>query len=168
MTTFFWIIFFIVIVFLMTMILASAAPWLPTRRKDMARVLALAKIRPGEIFYDLGCGDGRLITEAGRAGAKATGFDISLMSYLMARARIMLERSDAEARFKDFFRQNMSSADVIYLFLTPPAMPKIEKKFKAELKKGARVISYAFPVPGLELAAVDKQPGRQTIYSYTA
>jgi SAM-dependent methyltransferase len=160
------IIFFVVIVFLITMILASAAPWLPTRRKDMERVLALAKIKPGEIFYDLGCGDGRLITEAGRAGAKAVGFDISLMSYLMTRARIMLERSSAEVRFKNFFRQDLSKADIVYLFLTPPAMPAVEKKLKTELKNGTRVISYAFSIPGLELIVADKQPDRQTIYLY--
>lgn len=160
------IIFFIVIVFLITMILASAAPWLPTRRKDMARILALAKIKPDEIFYDLGCGDGRLITEAARAGAKATGFDISLMSFLMTRIRIIAERSNAKARFKNFFRQDLSKADIVYLFLTPPAMPAVEKKLKTELKNGTRVISYAFSIPGLELITADKQPDRQTIYLY--
>jgi SAM-dependent methyltransferase len=162
------IVFFVLIAFLATMLLANAAPWLPTHRKDMERILALAKIKPGEVFYDLGCGDGRLITEAARVGANAVGLDISLMSYLMTLIRIMLEHSSAKVRFKNFFRQNLSGADIVYLFLTPSAMPKITAKLKAELKKGSRVISYAFSIPELELITADKQPERQTIYLYTA
>jgi len=160
------IIFLILIAFLVTMLLASSAPWVPTRRKDMGRILKLAAIMPGEVFYDLGCGDGRLIVEASRGGGIAEGFDISLMSYLMSLARIKLEHSSAKVHFKNFFRQNLSNADIVYLFLTPTAMPKIKKKLEAELKKGARIISYAFSIPGLELVTADKQPGRQSIYLY--
>jgi SAM-dependent methyltransferase len=166
MTIFPSIVFFVLIAFLLTMLLASAAPWVPTRRKDMERILKLAKIKPGEVFYDLGCGDGRLVAEAARAGAAATGFDISLMSYLMALARLVAEGSSAKIVFKDFFRQDLRGADIVYLFLTPTAMPKVEKKLKAELKKGSRVISYTFSIPGLALSAVDKQSNRQTVYSY--
>ena len=148
------------------MLLASAAPWVPTRRKDIERILKLADIKPGEVFYDLGCGDGRLITEAARHGAVAVGFDISLMSYLMARSRVALERSGAKVIFKNFFRADLSKADIVYLFLTPPAMPKVKKKLVSELKKGAKVISYAFTIPGLEPAAIDKPTGRQSMYLY--
>jgi len=160
------IVFFILIAFLATMAFASAAPWVPTRRKDMDRVLKLAAIAPGEVFYDLGCGDGRLVVEASRAGAKAIGLDISLMSYLMTLIRIAAERSNAKVAFKNFFRQNLSNASIVYLFLTPSAMPKVKKKLEAELKKGARVISYAFSIPGLDLVTADKPPGRQSIYLY--
>ncbi len=160
------IVFFILIVFLVTMILASSAPWLPTRRKDMERVLKLATIAPGEVFYDLGCGDGRLVVEASRAGAKAVGLDISLMSYFMSLVRVAAARSRAKIAFKNLFRQNLSDADIVYLFLTPPAMPKIKNKLESELKKGARVISYAFAIPGLELVAADQPPNRQSIYLY--
>ena len=166
MTFVFSVIFFILIAFLLTMLLATAAPWIPARRRDMERILALAEIKTGDIFYGLGCGDGRILTVAARAGAVAVGFDISLMSYFMSLIRIALEKSNAKVVFKNFFRQDLSKADLVYFFLTPTAMPKVKNKFEAELKKGARVISYAFSIPGLELVTVDKQPGRQTIYLY--
>ena len=67
MSVFSAIIVFVLLVFLLTMVLANAAPWVPTRRRDMERILALAKIKPGEVFYDLGCGDGRLLVAAARA-----------------------------------------------------------------------------------------------------
>jgi superfamily II DNA helicase RecQ len=84
----------------------------------------------------------------------------------MALARLVAEGSSAKIVFKDFFRQDLRGADIVYLFLTPTAMPKVEKKLKAELKKGSRVISYTFSIPGLALSAVDKQSNRQTVYSY--
>ena len=158
--------FFVLIVFLLTMLAASAAPWLPTRQKDLDRVLALAAIKPGEVFYDLGCGDGRLIVTAAEAGAKATGFDLSLMSYLMAIIRLSAVRSNARVVFKNLFRQNLSGADIVYLFLTPGAMPKIKTKLETEMKKGGRVISYAFAIHGLVPIATDARPGRQTLYLY--
>jgi hypothetical protein len=162
----FTVIFFVLIAFLLTMLLATAAPWVPTRRRDMERILALAEIKPGDIFYDLGCGDGRLITVAARAGAIATGFDISLMSYFMTLIRLLLEKSKAKAFFRNFFGQDLSNADIVYFFLTPTAMPKVKKKLEAELKKGARVISYAFSIPGWEPVIKDTAPGRQNIYLY--
>jgi SAM-dependent methyltransferase len=162
----FSVIFFVLIAFLLTMLLATAAPWIPARRRDMERILALAKIKPGDIFYDLGCGDGRLVTAAARAGATAVGFDISLMSYFMSLIRLALEKSSAKVVFKNFFRQNLSKADIVYFFLTPTAMPKVKKKLEAELKKGAAVISYAFSIPGWEPVKKDTVTGQANIYLY--
>ena len=55
------------------------APWLPTRMKKVRRMLELANVQPGELVYDLGCGDGRvLVTAARRYGAKAVGIEIDL------------------------------------------------------------------------------------------
>jgi hypothetical protein len=88
------------------------------------------------------------------------------MSYFMTLIRIMAARSSAKVGFKNFFRQNLSDADIVYLFLTPSAMPKVTTKLKNELKAGTRVISYAFTIPGLKPETVDKQPGRQSVYLY--
>ena len=164
MTFVFSVIFFILIAFLLTMLLATAAPWIPARRRDMERILALAEIKTGDIFYDLGCGDGRILTVAARAGAVAVGFDISLMSYFMSLIRIALEKSNAKVVFKNFFRQDLSKADLVYFFLTPTA--RVKKKLEAELKKGARVISYTFSIPGWEPVKKDTAPGRPNIYLY--
>lgn len=160
------IILTIAFIFLATMAVASAAPWVPTRRRDVERMLALAKIQPGEVFYDLGCGDGRLIEAAAHAGAKAIGFDISLLPYLITRVRLSLAGSEAKIRFKNLFSQNLSEANIIYLFLMPTAINKAKNKFEKELKKGTRVISYVFPIPGWTPVQVDKPPGCVSIYLY--
>ncbi|MDO8622525.1 MAG: hypothetical protein Q7R80_04815, partial [bacterium] len=66
----------------------SGAPWVPTWRRDVDRFLALAQLRPGERFYDLGCGDGRLVRAAANTGTIATGFECSLLPYLLAKLRV--------------------------------------------------------------------------------
>src|SRR5207249_5169786 len=58
-----------------------AAPYLPTRQKDVERMTALGRINPGELVYDLGAGDGRFLIAAAKRGATAVGFEISLLPY---------------------------------------------------------------------------------------
>lgn len=146
----------------------SAAPWVPTFKSDVERFLRLADIKPGDRVYDLGCGDGRLVAAASAAGARATGFEISLFPFLLAKARgIFLERrGQYEVRFKDFWRADLSGADVVYFFLMPKVYPKLKAKLERELRARTRVIAYVWPIKGWQPVAVDKHRRRPDIYCY--
>jgi len=143
------------------------APWLPTRRRDIERALSLADLKAGETFIDLGCGDGRVVSEAAKRGAQAIGYEIALPLYLAC----ILRRNGRGARyfFKDLFRADVSKADVIYLFGTPPTLRgRLREKLERELKPGARVLSYAFAIDGWTPATVDKPEGTALpIYRYS-
>ncbi len=158
----------IALFFALTALAASSAPWLPTRRKEMERVLEAADLKPGQKFVDLGSGDGRLLLAAARRGALAIGYDLSLIPYMVSRARIIFARSSAKALLRDFHGQNLSDADVIYMFLTPPAMPKLAAKLRNEMKPGAKAVSYCFPLPGWEPRNTLKREGGAAIYVYEA
>lgn len=73
--------------------LHSEAPFVPTGRRDMRRILEIAKIKAGEVVYDLGSGDGRVVREAARRGAKAVGIEQSHMLACWARMIAQLPRS---------------------------------------------------------------------------
>jgi len=160
------ILFIIVFVLVIATALATAAPWVPTRKRDLKRILDLIKIKQGEKFFDLGCGDGRLIIEAAKNGAVAVGLDISPLPYFLTRIRLFFSHSNAKIKLKNLFNQNLSEADVVYMFLMPTAILKVKEKFKKELKKGTRVASYVFPIPGWTPTVVDKPPGDVSIYVY--
>ena len=165
------------LVFLLVVILGtfayggiSAAPWVPIWQRDVDRMLALAAIKPGEIVYDLGAGDGRIvITAAQKYHAQATGFEIAVLPYIIGYIRIQLAgvQKKARLRYRNFYDQDLSAADVIFTFLTPPAMEKLKSKFVKEIKPGARVVSYAFDIKGWEKTKIDKPNEKKAaVYLY--
>lgn len=160
---------FIIILFLFLGTFAyagiKAAPWFPTWSRDIERFLKLAEIKPGDKFYDLGCGDGKLVFAAAKAGAHATGFEISLLPYLIAKIKsFSVEKSSIE--FRDFWNQDLSDADIVYLFLTPKVNPKAKEKLERELKKGARIVAYTWPIEGWQPLKEDFQKGQPPMYLY--
>lgn len=148
----------------------SAAPFVPTRQRDVERMLRLSELKAGELVYDLGAGDGRyVVTAAKRYGARAVGFEISLLPYWIGRFRIWRagQGGRAQLRMQDFFNQDLSAADVVVCFLTPPAMAKLSPKFKRELRPGTRVVSYAFPMHDWTAVLKDKpNPGTMAVHVY--
>ena len=155
-------IFFILIILIFgTMLWAgfSAAPWVPSLKKDISRVIESAQIKPGETVFDLGCGDGRwLIAIAKKTKAdRIVGFEISLLMYAWSRIKILFNNyPQIEIKYKNLFKTDLSQADVILCFLMPRAMKKLENKFKTEMKPGSRLVSYAFSLPGYKPEKVNR------------
>src|SRR3989338_415724 len=142
-----------------------AAPWFPTWSRDLDRFFKLADIKPGQKFYDLGCGDGKIVFAAAKTGAQAVGFEISLLPYLIAKTRSFFVKN-AEIEFRDFWNADISNADIVYLFLTPKVNPKAKLRLEKELKKGARVIAYTWPIEDWPIAKEDLRPGQPPMYLY--
>lgn len=162
-----WIFIILFFIFLGTFAYAGilAAPWFPTWSRDIARFLRLADIKPGQKFYDLGCGDGKLVFAAAGAGAQAIGYEISLLPYLLAIVR-SFSIKNSKIIYKNFWKVNLSDADIIYCFLTPKINPKARDKFENELRPGAKIIAYTWPIDGWQPIKEDIQKGRPSIYLY--
>jgi SAM-dependent methyltransferase len=156
----------VALVFLVTALFASAAPWLPAWKKDTERILKLAAPRAGQKFFDLGCGDGRIVCAAAKTGALATGLELSLFPFILAKARALLAKNSGQILFRDLFRFDLSQADIVYFFLTPPIMPRLRAKLETELRAGTKVISYAFAITGWTPSQIDTIPDGRTIYVY--
>lgn len=147
----------------------SIAPFVQTPLEVAKKMLDLSQIKPGEVLYDMGCGDGRLIILAAKdIGAKATG--IELREDLVERAKTEIKRFNLEDKVKiiqgNFFDVNISDADVVTLYLTSSANERLRPKLEAELKPGSRVISHDFKIPGWKPSAVYDELLGHTIYSY--
>ena len=109
-------------------------------------VLKLAEVRPGDTLYDLGCGDGRIVVEAARRGARAIGVDIDPRQIRLAVQRAEAAKIGERARFitGDLFTLNIGDATVVTLYLGEEVNIRLMPKLRRELKPGTRVVSHEF------------------------
>lgn len=127
-------------------------PWIPTPRDIVELVINIISVGPGDVVYDLGCGDGRIVIEA--AKLKAKGICIELNSELIRMARDQSLRLGLENRIifinDDMANVVLSNATVVYMYLTTKAIEKIKNKLISELRPGTIVVSLDYEVQGLE------------------
>ena len=130
------------------------------------QMLEMADIRPGEVVYDLGCGDGRIpVAAAKRYGARAFGFDIDPV-----RVQESIDNAEKNGvqhlvtiREANIFELDLSGADVVMLYLSrklnAKLIPQLEK-----LKPGSRIVSHDYDIPGVrvqKMVTVRPQHGRE-------
>jgi len=121
-------------------------------------MLKLADLKRGEVLFDLGAGDGRTVTMAAKSfGARAVG--VELREDLAKKALSTIHENGLSDRVTivngDMFTVNLSSADVVFLYLTTSANEKIKPKLETELKKGVRVVSHDYEIVGWKPLKVD-------------
>jgi 16S rRNA A1518/A1519 N6-dimethyltransferase RsmA/KsgA/DIM1 with predicted DNA glycosylase/AP lyase activity len=135
--------------------------FVPSEIEAVENIIALAEIKKGDVFYELGSGDGRIVIAAALRGAKAYGVEIDLLRVWYSRFWIKLLRLSRNAQIihQDFFQTKLAKADTVCLFLLPETNERLTKKLKKELKKGAKIISYAFPLKDWEPDYVDPYGG---------
>ncbi|MCW4025694.1 MAG: methyltransferase domain-containing protein [Candidatus Bathyarchaeota archaeon] len=127
------------------------APFVPSPICVVERMLKIADLKAGEILFDMGSGDGRTLLMAAKDfGARGVG--IELREDLAKRAMGSVEENNLSNRITivngDMFTVNLTSADVVFLYLTTSANERIKPKLERELKKGVRVVSHDYEVIG--------------------
>jgi predicted RNA methylase len=127
------------------------APFVPSPVPVVQFMLKIADLKAGEVLFDLGAGDGRSVILAAKAfGARAVG--IELREDLAKKALSTIHNNSLSDRVTivndDMFNVNLTSADVVFLYLTTSANEKIRPKLEAELKKGVRVVSHDYEIMG--------------------
>jgi predicted RNA methylase len=121
-------------------------------------MLEMAEVKKGDVVYDLGCGDGRIVvTAAKKYGVKAVGFDIDPKRIKESLANVKANGVEHLVTIKqeDIFTLDLREASVVTLYLLPKLnvrlMPQLEK-----LKPGSRIVSHAFDMRGAKPVEVYK------------
>jgi SAM-dependent methyltransferase len=153
--------------------LKKDVPYVPTPPEVVQRMLDLAGVHSGDVLYDLGCGDGRIVIAAvKRPGVKGVCVDIDP-------ERIADSKRNAEAagvtdriRFVegDLFKVPFSDATVMTLYLMPDVNMRLRPRLLDELKPGTRIVSHAFDMGDWtpeERVVVDLQPQSYVLYRWT-
>ena len=121
-------------------------PYVPTDQKVVDAMLDLAGISEGDIHYDLGCGDGRIVISAAKRGAIATGIDLNPVRIKEANENAKKAGLEDKVTFVEgnLFDFDFSKADVLTLYLLPSVNEKLRPVILNELKPGTKVVSHAF------------------------
>jgi ubiquinone/menaquinone biosynthesis C-methylase UbiE len=129
----------------------SLAPYIPSPEVVVEKMLEAGRVKPGDIVYDLGSGDGRIvITAAEKFGARAVG--VELRSDLCKMTEQRVKALGLEDRVKvihgNLMKVDLSPADVVTLYLLTSSNEKIRPNLEKYLKPGARVVSNDFQIRG--------------------
>lgn len=161
----------LVIVFSAAVAGVSAAPWLPTRKRERHQLSKNLALKDSDLVVDLGCGDGTILFEIARHHQNVTciGYDISFLPLAIGLLRKLFggkKYRNVKLRFGNLFKQNIGDATHVFLYLLAKSYPRLKEKFAAELKDEAMVIVEAWPMPDIEPAHVIREEGALPIYIY--
>ncbi len=135
-------------------------PWIPTREKRIRKALGLARLQPDETLYDLGAGDGRVLFIAAKEfGVQAVGIEIGPVQYMLGWLRIWISGSRPKARMRcgDFYKADISDADVVFVYATSSQTSRLLPILERQLRPGARVVSIAADFPDWQPQLVDRE-----------
>jgi len=150
------------------------APFVGSPIAVVERMLELANLKPGEVLYDLGSGDGRvLIAAAQKYQAKAIGVELSERLVKLSQERIKQEGLEAKCSVihGNLLDVDIANADVVTVYLMRDSNDILRPKLEASLKPGARVVSHDFEIRGWKPVLVDKSDANKrahAIYVYEA
>jgi predicted RNA methylase len=127
------------------------APYVPSPLPVIQYMLKLADLKAGDVLFDLGAGDGRTVIMAAKSfGARAVG--VELREDLAKKALSTIHDNGLADRVTivngDMFSVKLTSADVVFLYLTTSANEKIRPKLETELRRGVRVVSHDYEIVG--------------------
>lgn len=148
--------------FLLSMFWPPDSPWAPwwrTNSKTAKAIFKLAKTKRGDLVYDLGSGDGTaLVTGFKDFGIRGVGIEIDPLRYFISKIRIKLNRAEKNITIgrKNFFKTEIKNADLVVVYLVPVTLKKLLPKFKKELKKGTKIVSFVYEID-LPLKEYDKK-----------
>lgn len=130
----------------------TGAPFAATPSTIIDSLFTLIDITEKDVVYDLGSGDGRILVAASKKGAKSIGWEINLPLYYYSLRQIKRSKLDHKitVHYGNFWNKKLSGATVIFAFLLPEYMERLEKKIRHEVSPGVRVVTYLAKLPKRE------------------
>ena len=137
-------------------------PFVRSTPEVIDRMLEMARVKTGDVLYDIGSGDGAIVIRAAKKyGIKAIGIEIDQELVAKARRNAFREKVEhlVEFRAQDAFTVDVSPATVVTLYMLPEFNAKLRPILDRQLRPGSRVVSHDYPVEGWEPDQVDSVKG---------
>ncbi|MEB3787387.1 MAG: class I SAM-dependent methyltransferase [Desulfurococcales archaeon] len=147
-------------------------PFVPTRDDVLDLIFKALDLREGDVFYDLGCGNGKVVVEAARRYPIKRGVCVEARRDLAEEARKRAREAGVSDRViivnDDMFKVDISDATAVYMYLLTSVNEMLKPKLAKELRRGTRIATLDFQIPGWKPVKVlgDKAGWQRTIYLY--
>lgn len=135
-------------------------PSKPTKPDRIRKALKLVNLKPDEVLYDLGAGDGRvLLIAAEEFGSKAVGLEVGPVQVALVWLRILLGGlSDrVQVRLANYYHADLSRADVVFIYATLQELMKLAPHLEKQMRAGTRLVSIAADFPEWEPSVFDEE-----------
>jgi cyclopropane fatty-acyl-phospholipid synthase-like methyltransferase len=122
-------------------------PYVSTPPEVVNKMLDLAQPKSGDVIYDLGCGDGRIVIQAAKHyGVRGVGIDNNPERILEAQGNARREGVSNLVQFRvgDLYDADIRNATIVALYLLPDVNLRLRPKLQNELRPGARIVSHTF------------------------
>jgi len=162
---------FLLLLFLRQLFFYGFTPFTPTRPEAVKKILSNIEFKKGATVYALGFGRSGFLKGVLERfvnwnwGLKLFGAEDNFLYYFPAKFQAFIKGSKVTVMLSDFYKLDISKADVIYLYLNTRTLREIYKKLIVDTKDGAQVISTGFMLPYLEpVKVVEIKPRKRWFY----
>ena len=136
----------------------------PTEKVHLNYLKKNIHISDSDVIYDLGCGDGRVLKYLmSDSKARGVGIELSPILYLISKFRLR-KFKNINIVLGDFLKADLEEASLAYCFLNKKILEKIIPKLRAELKPGAKIISYITETENLRRMSIIKDSTGQDLF----
>jgi len=163
---FFWVLWGLAILLIIAygLVIFFGAPFLPTLRAERERAFDLLNLKKGQLFVDLGSGDGIMLVMAAQRGLRAVGYEINPFLWFYSWLRTRRYGRKVKVKMVSFWRADLSDADGIFVFLITHHMKHLDRLLSArQSKKKLKVVSNSFKIPGRKIRQTS---GPMFLYEY--
>jgi SAM-dependent methyltransferase len=138
-------VFILLLVEIYKVLFLGNAPYVPSSKKLIDKILQEIDFKENSLVYELGCGNAKFLRKlAKQKNVQAIGYEYFIIPFLLAKLLTFLNGNRIKIYCQDFFKVDLSQADYIFCFLISQEMLRLETKLAKELRPGALVISNAF------------------------
>lgn len=157
------LIIFLIIVLSFSFVVFFGAPYVPIFHDRLAQIIEISDLKPGMTLLDLGCGDGKILRFAAQNGIQAVGYELNPILFLFCKLTTFRYRKLVKVFYGNFWQKKFPKTDVVYVFLLPKLMPKLNQKFVDDEIKDTKLVSFSFPIPN---KPVTKELNNLFLYLY--
>ena len=151
-----WLLIFLLIL-PFAFVLLYGAPYLPTRRAQAKQALDMLDLQEGDVFVDLGSGDGAVLVEAASRGLICYGYELNPFVWAISKLRTLKFGKQVHIYCRNFWNIPLpENTKGVFVFLLDKFMSRLDKKLTRELTKGGQLLSYTFQIPGKKPAVVNR------------